>query len=630
MRPDGAFNFETWTKRAVDAATSGEDRHFAPLLRLAELWRLDCAALADVIASARKDDMTIDRYLLSHIGLNETDLYYGLAQVLELDFIADVFPIEKGFSVELLLSSGLARLERGEGRLPDYVATPTGRFFEDLLLRIFDDDRNDISRFHLTTPYNFRRSVMAQFGDQRASDDSERLRCAAPDLSSSRLPVIWFSSFVAMLPALAGFASFIESAIWTASLSLFSGLIVIPNLLIKGVTLLATRRPLPCRSLRDDELPPYSVLIPLYRETAILHRLVTALCRLDYPKSKLQILLLVEEDDLETVQAVRRMKLKAPFDVVFCPNRAPRTKPRALAIGQTYARGDLLVVYDAEDLPEPRQLRQAASYFAQLPDRVGCLQASLTIYNRHDSWLTRHFALEYATLFDVLLPGMARLNMPIPLGGTSNHFRRKALVESMGWDPWNVTEDADLGLRMKRFGFQTAWLPSSTFEEAPAQLPVWFNQRTRWFKGWMQTAIVHVGRAQTRRTKLSLKDHILIVFVASISVATALYHPLLLLLGTLLVEPGILRGEISIYAAVNGFALSGVLVPSIFLNFILLRRGARERSIKLTVRDILLQLPYSLLKFLAAWRALYELLVAPNYWRKTPHGLARSFTLHDP
>ncbi len=618
-----------WIKRADLEALEAELRS-DQLQRLAAHWQLDCMALADIIASARNARMTLDDYLLTHTTLTETALYFGLAQTLALDFIADIFPVEKGFSLELTLSSGLVRLEQSKDPLPHYVATPTGRFFEDLILRIFDDNRNDLARYHLTTPTNFRRAVMSQFGDKRASDDSERLRFAAPDLSSSRLPVVWFSSLVALMPALAAFASLVESAIWTLSLSVFSGLIVIPNLLIKGMTLIASRRPMACRFLGDDQLPLYSVLVPLYRESKILQRLVAALSHLDYPKAKLQILLLIEEDDHETVHAIGRMKLNSPFEVVVCPGGTPRTKPRALAIGQTYARGDLLVVYDAEDLPESSQLRLAASYFAQLPDHIGCLQASLTIYNRHDSWLTRHFTFEYATLFDVLLPGMARLNMPIPLGGTSNHFRRKVLIESLGWDPWNVTEDADLGLRMKRFGFQTAWLPSSTFEEAPAQMAVWFNQRTRWFKGWMQTAIVHVGRAQTRSASLSVKDRILIALVATISVATALYHPLFLLLGTLLVDPSILRGEISLQAVANGFALGGVLVPSIILNFILLRRGARERSLKLTYRDIILQLPYSLLKFLAAWRALYELLVAPSHWRKTPHGLARSFSLHDP
>jgi len=427
------------------------------------------------------------------------------------------------------------------------------------------------------------------------------------------------------MPALAALAGFLESAIWTASLSVFSGLVVLPNLLIKAMILFASAYPARCRILRDDELPSYSILVPLYREAMILNRLVDALSRLNYPKAKLQILLLIEEDDHETIDALARLKLTEPFDVIICPPSAPRTKPRALAIGHTYARGDLIVVYDAEDLPEASQLRLAASYFAALPDKVGCLQASLTIYNRQDSWLTRHFSFEYATLFDVLLPGMARLNMPIPLGGTSNHFRRKALIESWGWDPWNVTEDADLGLRMKRCGFQTAWLPSSTFEEAPMHLEVWFNQRTRWIKGWMQTAIVHVGRAQTRSLAMSVKDRLLIAFIAMIAVATALYHPLILLLGTFLVDPGLMRGELTLTALVNG----GVLLPSMILNFILLRRGARERRLKITLRDILMQIPYSLLKFLAAWRALYELVIAPSHWRKTPHGLSHSFALRD-
>src|ERR1700735_184042 len=243
----------------------------------------------------------------------------------------------------------------------------------------------------------------------------------------------------------------------------------------------------------DDVLPNYTIVVALYRETSVVEDLVKAIDALDYPKGKLDIKLVVEQRDAETLGRIAELRLPARFEVVVAPSGKPQTKPRALNIALSSARGDLVVVYDAEDAPAPDQLRLAASRFAAEKD-LDCLQARLAIRNHGESWLSKLFAIEYAILFDVLNPGLCALDLPIPLGGTSNHFRVRSLVAVGAWDEWNVTEDADLGVRLSRFGYRVKALDSDTWEEAPFEVGNWFRQRVRWQKGWMQTLIVHSRR----------------------------------------------------------------------------------------------------------------------------------------
>ena len=264
-----------------------------------------------------------------------------------------------------------------------------------------------------------------------------------------------------------------------------------------GIALRALAAVASCRgdpdapALPDADLPVYSVVVALHREADVAARLVAALDGLDYPRAKLDILLVLEEGDWATIAALRALDLPGRYRIILAPDGQPRTKPRALNVALPLARGDLLTIYDAEDEPEPGQLRAAAARFAVAPAQIACLQGRLAIDNFADGWLARLFALEYAALFDVLNPGLAALGLPIALGGTSNHFRTPILRRVGGWDAWNVTEDADLGLRLARCGYGVEALASATHEEAPARLAAWLGQRRRWLKGWMQTLAVH-------------------------------------------------------------------------------------------------------------------------------------------
>jgi cellulose synthase/poly-beta-1,6-N-acetylglucosamine synthase-like glycosyltransferase len=240
------------------------------------------------------------------------------------------------------------------------------------------------------------------------------------------------------------------------------------------------------RTFSDGWLPPYSIVIALYREAAAVPDLVTALRALNYPLEKLDIKFVLERDDYVTREAIARLQLGPPFEVILAPEHGPRTKPKALNAALPFVRGDFVAVFDAEDQPEPDQLRLALEAFVAHDERLACVQARLAIDNTADSWLTRLFTAEYAGLFDVFLPGLAAWRLPLPLGGSSNHFRVSVLREVGAWDPYNVTEDADLGMRLARFGYRTTVIPSTTYEEAPALFASWLRQRTRWFKGWMR------------------------------------------------------------------------------------------------------------------------------------------------
>ncbi len=394
-------------------------------------------------------------------------------------------------------------------------------------------------------------------------------------------------------------------------------------LLLAALHLSAARhRPVsrPPRLLTDTELPAYTLLLPLFRESRVLPQLLKALARLDYPAEKLDIKLLVEEVDDETRAALRRYVLPAHIEVLTVPRGAPQTKPRALNYGLAFARGELLTIYDAEDIPHPGQLRLAASMFAQLPGEVACLQAPLGWYNAETSFFTRMIAVDYAAHFHVILPWLRALGLPLPLGGTSNHFRIDALRVVGAWDPFNVTEDADLGLRLARKGYRTGVLPRlSTLEEACADYGCWRNQRARWIKGWLQTFLVHQRAPARLLTEVGPGGYFVLYALLGAGVFASLLHPLFLGLTLLaLLQPQTLPdGLLGHWLAAQGVVVFLAGYAGAFSSAIAgLRRSGQARLL-----PWLLCLPfYWLLISLAAWLALWDFIRRPHHWRKTHHG----------
>ena len=377
------------------------------------------------------------------------------------------------------------------------------------------------------------------------------------------------------------------------------------------------------RATADEDLPRYTVLVPLYHEGKMLHTLIERLSALEYPEDRLNILLLVEADDTETHLALATEPLPRRFTQVTVPYSALKTKPRALNYGLARAQGDILVVYDAEDAPEPDQLRKAAVAFRSLPKDVACLQARLAFYNARQSLLARLFAIDYAVWFELLLPGLTHSGAFVPLGGTSNHFRIEVLRVLGGWDPYNVTEDCDLGARMGRLGWRVAMLDSTTWEEAVTRVRPWIRQRSRWVKGYLQTYLVHMqhpARLYHELGPVSFLDFQLLVGGSCFS---------------LLINP-LMWGLTLLYAFNKGSIIGGYIEsffpPAVYLvgllclvfgNFIFfyvnvyvcVRRGYLD-----LVRYTLFGPLYWALMSAGAWMGFFSLVFRPFYWAKTEHG----------
>lgn len=396
--------------------------------------------------------------------------------------------------------------------------------------------------------------------------------------------------------------------------------VVVLRLIITAVGLVPQRRPAGTERIADAELPIYSILVPMFREGQVLPDLVAAISALDYPTAKLDVLLVLESVDAETQDVARRLDLPGFMRVIVVPDSQPRTKPKALNYALQFARGDYVVVFDAEDVPEPDQLREALQVFQNSPRGTICLQGRLNIHNARESWLTRQFALEYSVLFDVTLPGLARLGLPIPLGGTSNHFPREVLDRWLGWDPFNVTEDADLGIRLARTGGRIGTLTSTTWEEAPARFGVWLRQRTRWLKGWMQTYLVHTRQPAHLFRELGPAGFFGFHLYSGGLILSALVFPIFCAVaafeawrGDWLHSSGSLAGNtvwlLAIFNLVAAYAAS--VIPAVIAVW---RRRRRWLALSAPIMPV-----YWLLVSLAAYRAVFQLATAPYFWEKTEH-----------
>ncbi|TXI32158.1 MAG: glycosyltransferase [Niabella sp.] len=375
-------------------------------------------------------------------------------------------------------------------------------------------------------------------------------------------------------------------------------------------------------AVKDNKLPVYTVLCPLYKESAVLPFFVKNIGEVNWPKDKLEVLLLLEENDQETITTAQNMDLPPYVKIVVVPHSMPKTKPKACNYGLLKAQGDYIVIYDAEDNPDRDQLKKAYLAFKSLGENTVCVQAKLNYFNVNDNLLTRLFTAEYSLWFDVILPGLQSISTTIPLGGTSNHFITKKLRELHGWDPFNVTEDCDLGARLFKEGYTTAIIDSTTLEEANSNVKNWIRQRSRWIKGYMQTYIVHMRNPIT-------------------FFRTHGYHALIfqLIIGLritfILLNPFLWATTISYFAFYKyvGPSIELLFPPVVFYmavislifgNFIYLYNymiGCAKRGHWTLMKFIYLIPVYWMLMFLAAVMATQQLIFKPHHWEKTNHGL---------
>jgi cellulose synthase/poly-beta-1,6-N-acetylglucosamine synthase-like glycosyltransferase len=376
------------------------------------------------------------------------------------------------------------------------------------------------------------------------------------------------------------------------------------------------------RALPAADLPIYSILVPLYREENVLPALLSKLSGLDYPADRLQVLLLIEEDDEFTRVALDKIVLDSRFEVVLIPPSQPRTKPKACNVGLRHARGEFCVIYDAEDRPEPDQLLKAVAAFRSLPRWVVCVQAELQYWNPWTNWLTRCFAAEYALNFSLVLRGLDRFRLPIPLGGTSNHFRTEALRDLGAWDPHNVTEDADLGMRIARRGWSVQMMASVTEEEANSRVGNWIRQRSRWTKGYYQTWLVHMRSPWQLWRDLGPRQFFAFHLTLGFSGLTGLMNPIFWALTCVYLVSGPARISALFPAAVLYLGVFSMLIGNLLMVYSMMA-GCMDRGLHGAVRSMLAIPLYWALMSVAAYKALLQLLRPSrrHYWELTEHGL---------
>jgi len=374
------------------------------------------------------------------------------------------------------------------------------------------------------------------------------------------------------------------------------------------------------RRFPADELPIYTVLIPAYREPEIVAGLLRSIDAIEYPPDRLDVKLLLEADDDETIDAARATDDRSYIEIVLIPPSEPRTKPKALNFGLSLARGEFVTIYDAEDHPDPLQLRRAVVAFQRARPDVACFQARLSYHNVGQNLITKWFTAEYAMWFSLFLPGLSALGAPIPLGGTSNHFRREVLERLGSWDPHNVTEDADLGIRLAREGWSVEVLDSVTYEEANSDFVNWAKQRSRWYKGYLQTWLVHLRAPRRTAEELGWRSFLQFNLFVGGTPVLALLNPIfwaltiLWFVGHPVFIKELFPGPVY-YMGVSCWAFGNFTIA--YLTVISIRHARRPELLFAA----LLAPAYWMMMSIAATKAAIQLATAPSFWEKTTHGL---------
>lgn len=602
---------------------------------------------------ARPARPRLGEVLLEMGALSATDLAQALTQQRNLSArLGDVL-LRRGLLTEDVLADALAR-QRGIGRagppppaesaadalarkmpldmalryhaLPwkrvgsvTLIATARPEAIDDLSQSLPDDIGPCL--FAVVTETALEARMTEVHGEQMA----RRAECRVPKDLSCRL---WHGQVATVLACAIVLAIAGASALWPVDalrVATAAALLVMStNLGLRLAALIAMRRtPGAFASIRPAEtsarkLPSIAILVPLHREPDIAGPLTERLSCLDYPRELLDICLVVEADDVATRTALARATLPDWMRVIVVPDGHPRTKPRAMNYALNFVRGDIIGIYDAEDAPAPDQLMTVATRFQSAPKDIACLQGLLDYYNPTRNWMSRCFTIEYAAWFRLILPGFARLGLAVPLGGTTLFFRRDALEHVGGWDAHNVTEDADLGVRLARMGYRTEIIRTTTLEEANAHPIAWVKQRSRWMKGYVLTWAVHARRPVQLWRDLGprrwLGFHLLFmgailnallmpVLWTTIVLAFGLPHPITDWL------PG--DGKVALFIILASATALSMAIGWVGCN------AAHHRHLRRWVPTM--ELYYPLATF-AVIKALAEIVLNPFHWDKTLHG----------
>ncbi len=582
--------------------------------------------LGKLLRDALYNGTTMEQELLANQHMMPQDYYAQLAQRLDLPFLTEL-PIEQIFDQELLDSQlskpSIIRLY-DKTRPPVNVIAPEARRLPALEARLARSPEFAAS-LAVAAPRTISDAAWQAGAKRRIENTTTQLFQTAPDQSARTILTARQGFYAGLMLATALFC--MVTALWQSAQALHTllSLLYMSTLWFRTLLLVQQiRKPQyrsPSHSIASSILPVYTVLIAAYREQEIVGQLIHAMQRLNWPASRLDIKIVCEEDDTETLTALAAFNLPPHFEIVRTPAHGPRTKPKALSYALAGARGDYLVIFDAEDRPHPDQLKHAYAHFLSADPEVACLQAPLIVANASESWISSLFALEYAALFRGILPSLSHYKMPLPLGGTSNHFRTDVLRAVGAWDPYNVTEDADLGLRLYRAGYRCETLTRPTLEDAPTSTKVWIAQRSRWFKGWLQTWLVLMRHPRMASRNMGIKAFLIFQLLIGGMLISALLHPVILVFisTTLfnLLQPPVsdlpLRASILFWIdllnAFGSYLVFWALGSSAMTSYERKQIGWRFMAIPI----------YWLMSSRAAWKAVIELKTRPFFWHKTPH-----------
>lgn len=504
-------------------------------------------------------------------------------------------------------------------------------------------------RWYVTSTDTVVQFIESAFGEIHKKQALSDLRYRNPEESAHIVLEKWqkYAIVTILLVAIAAFA--VESSLtFIALFSLINIIYFSINPIkfyisirgLKGSRKIANSSDETLKSLDEKSLPVYTILVPVYHESHVLPQVMKNIYRMDYPKDKLDVKILIEEKDTETLheaknlglfgkptkgleglESVKYREFLEVFEPVIIPKADIMTKPRACNYGLIRAIGEYCVIYDAEDNPDPDQLKKSAAAFSSSKENVACLQSRLNFYNAKENLLTRWFSIEYSYWYDYYLEGLDQVGAPIPLGGTSNHFRTKQLRDLGSWDPYNVTEDADLGIRISRRNLKTAMIDSHTYEEAPTRLRSWIKQRSRWYKGHLQTYLVHMRHPRKLREEMGVKKFLYFQLTFGGAIFMPLINPMLWLVTLITaIFPGTFHSLFSY--PVQQICIFNLIAGNMF--FILMYAVACVREKKYSYVPLSILMPiYWILISIGAWRGLTQLIRKPFYWEKTDHGISK-------
>ena len=610
---------------AIQNANQGEQSRFLPSdIGFLAHYGYSFEGLTQVMARAQQTGVEAHEEMISAGEIGSEHYYRCLAHYLGLEFITapEIQNIQltksKGITHALRYSTQI--LHRDETGALVFVTAPKREEIERLRYRLSQFGGLE-SRIAIAEPNDIRQAYLTQLNKTLSHHASQTLRRKMPGFSAYQVSSTSITLFAALIICIL----FILSLTPTSTVSFILNSLVamffflsVSLRFVAAYTLFDNKKQLaPPPAMAAKGLPVYSVLVAVYDEAKIIPDLISSLRNLDWPTAKLDIKIILETDDQQTIDAVKSAIFGlSAFQMIIVPPGKPRTKPRALNYALPLARGELLVIYDAEDRPHPDQLKAAYHKLSTSSQDVACIQAPLLVDNAKHTWLSAMFALEYAGLFDGVIPAFARWRFPILLGGTSNHFHTHILRSIGAWDPYNVTEDADLGIRLKRFGYRVEVIDYPTYEEAPASLTIWLKQRTRWFKGWMQTSLVHMRQPRRTYGQLGGQGFFTFQLISTSLLASALGYPFFLSLIVYHTYRAIAFDGAPDFAFYIAFNLIFAYCTYFFLSY----RALSYRNQKSHAWYGLGLPVYWIFLSVAAWRALGQLITAPHIWEKTPHG----------